>query len=261
MPTDYGDRLFNFVKALNIPFLYERSFKLMQQTLYDQRFLLTLYLPALKGEEQHFLQALAALSNIPEPYRKLIESQIVGLRELHIGFEQQEKTSVCKVYLERPLLASNGKPQLVHQACKWSIESPESMAIDSYHLIPVASRDEILTRIVGLSGSVNPQGLDTVKQLFLLAGDNLTLDELFYLEVEDQAKTRSSFDMKFYDAELTMGQVEPVIYTAADYFAVPATAIEQLLATQRDKVLGHVSSGLGRNKQAFVTYYYGVQAM
>mgnify|MGYP000026228173 FL=1 len=261
----YADRVFEFVSALNIPFLYERSFKLMHESVLNERFLLSLYLPALNGTERQMLQDLASVFNMPEVYRKAIDAKIVGLRELHIGFEQQEQASVCKVYIENPLPASlpvsGGESQLIHCAYKWSITTPQSMAIDSYHLIPVTSRAEILERAARLTGDSDAPGFEAVKQLFLLDQGSLALKDLFYLEVADEAKMRSSFDLKFYDAELTMEQVQPIIYSAANYFSVPVAAIDQLLATEKHKTLGHLSSGTGRNGQAFVTFYYGVQAM
>lgn len=261
----YADRVFEFVTALNIPFLFERSFKLMHESVFSERFLLSLYLPALNGAEKKVLQDFAALFNMPDAYRIAIDAQIVGLRELHIGFEQQQKSSVCKVYIENPLLTSKlvsgSEAQLIHCAYKWSITSPQSMSVDSYHLIPVASRAEILERVARLTGDLHAPGFEAVKQLFLLDQGSLALEDLFYLEVADEAKMRSSFDLKFYDAELTMEQARPIIDSVANFFAVPVATMDQLLATEKHKTLGHLSSGTGRNGQAFVTFYYGVQAM
>ena len=59
MAENYGKRLLAFVDSLNVPYFYEPSFKLMAGSLLSDRFLVILYLPALKGGEQQLIHRLA----------------------------------------------------------------------------------------------------------------------------------------------------------------------------------------------------------
>ncbi len=262
---NYGKLLLEFVDSLGVPYFYEPSFKLTAGSLLSDRYLLILYLPALKMGKQQLIYRLASLLNMPTAYRDVISEQVLGVRELLIGFDGQGDTSVCKFYVENKIRSVGSETQQAFKAFKWQLDSPNVRMIDHYYLPPVTSRADILSGIKRLSGGRETQGLNAVKALFSLSAE-LTLTELFYMEVEGQtdegpdAQGRSSYDLRFYDAEIELHKVMPVITSIATYFAVPETAIEQLLAADKNKHFGHLSSGIGRDGKEFVTFYYGVQA-
>ena len=259
MAENYGKRLLAFVDSLNVPYFYEPSFKLMAGSLLSDRFLLILYLPALKGGEQQLIHRLALQMNMPNDFRDAISEQVVGLREVIVGFDGRDKGSICKFYVEEPIHFVGTESQKIFTAYKWQPESVNTRTVDSYYLAAVTSRADILDGIRRLSNGRETQGFYAASELLFLAS-KLTLDELFYMEVEDQTQTRSSFDIRFYDAELDLQQAMPVVYDLANYFDISIAAIDKLLAAEKNKKLGHLSSGIGRDGKEFVTFYYGVQA-
>lgn len=278
MSSPYSQQLLEFIAALQVPYLFERSFKMTAGHFYGDRFLVSLYMPALRDSangslaEQQLVDGLADVLHMPASYRKAVATQLSDVQELHIGFERQGRQSLAKVYIEQPWHANATDKQLMHRAYKWSIEAAESSdegselaAIAEYYRMPVQSRSDIVQGVIELSASLKDEaGRELIKatldKLLSLDNNQLSLEQLCYLQVQEQGNQRSSCDIKFYDAEVKMFQLKSLLQSAAEYFAVPLSLIDNLLTAEQDQILGHWSAGVGRNEQAFMSFYYGVKS-
>lgn len=282
MSSPYSQQLLEFIAALQVPYLFERSFKMAPGHFYGDRFLVSMYMPALRdganglAADQQLLDGLADLLNMPASYRKAVASQLSDVQELHIGFERQGRQSIAKVYIEQATHAEATDRQLMHRAYKWSVDatakagfkgemSGELAAVAEYYRMPVQSRSDIVQGVIDLSTNLKDEVARhlinaTLDELLSLDNNQLSLEQLCYLQVQEQGNQRSSCDIKFYDAEIKMFQLKSLLQRAAEYFAVPLSLIDNLLTVEQDQIFGHWSAGVGRNEQAFMSFYYGVKS-
>lgn len=258
---DCKAELLRFVADLHQPYGFERSFKLIQGHIYKQRFLISLHTDAFKGLALPKLQILARLLHMPKKMMAAIREELSVVEIVHFGFEQQQSTAVCKFYFERTFIQVNGPKQLVHRSFKWDVFSPDKSMVAEYHFLPGLSRDDMIARIASSCGKQHKHPITEVaKQLLNFGGGDLPMDDVFFLEVQEEGNARRSFDIKLYDTDLTIGQVGPVIESAAKYFNVPLGEIKELIKIEFEQQLGHFSGGIGRDAKEFVSFYYGVES-
>ena len=259
MISNYGKILLSFVKLLEVPYFFEPSFKIMRKSVNSDRFLLILFLPKLKISEQEFLNEFATLFNLPSDFKDIIAEHITGRREVIVGFDSSKDFPIIKLYIETSIDSLHNNEQPLYRAFKWQIECPENKSIDDYFLKNVESRKDILICIENLFNCEDASALRVTKDLFNLEGGQIGTDKLLYLEVEDQDRSRKSFDIRLYDANLSMRKLMPILLRVADRFSLESEPIEQLLSREKDKTFGHLSSGYDKNGEEFMTFYYGAQ--
>ena len=63
-----------------------------------------------------------------------------------------------------------------------------------------------------------------------------------------------------YDAGLRVGEIVDLLDTVTTDFAVPPARARAVFGHAADRMLGHLSAGVGRDGQEFVTFYFGVEA-
>jgi hypothetical protein len=80
------------------------------------------------------------------------------------------------------------------------------------------------------------------------------------MEVEETDNPRRSCDLNVYDAELRLGQVSDLIAATLRDFAVPPARARAAFADVSEVPLGHLSAGISRSGEEFVTIYYGIEA-
>jgi hypothetical protein len=80
------------------------------------------------------------------------------------------------------------------------------------------------------------------------------------MEVDEPGNPRRSCDLNVYDAELRMRDISDLLETALTDFAVPKPQARLVFDRAADRALGHLSAGVGRDGQEFVTIYFGVES-
>ena len=80
------------------------------------------------------------------------------------------------------------------------------------------------------------------------------------MEVEEPDNPRRSCDLNVYDAGVRMQDISDLIDAALNDFAVPPAQARDDIRSRRRSALGHLSAGVGRDGQEFVTLYFGVEA-
>lgn len=259
---DVKTRLLGFVDQLAQPHGYERSFKLTNGHIWQDRFLVTLHVDAFDNSGQQKLEALASALRMP---RALVEETIAeefsGIEIVHIGYEKLNGKALCKIYFEKAIDIEKNAKQLVHRAIKWDVESPNKNVVTEYFLLPNLSRKTMLGLIArNFDGSFSHPLVDWAARLLDLVCTRVSINELFFLDVEEKGNPRKSFDLRLYDAGLTVGQTNSLIESAAKLVKAPMQALKTLLEEDFDQQLGHMSAGIGRDGYEFVSFYFGVES-
>ena len=258
--ANFRGELLGFVANLQQPYGYERSFKLSDGQLYQDRFLVTLHVDAFNGSASANLNELALALRMPNKLKSEISKELSGVQVVHLGYERQQATTVCKFYFEQPFCHGANSRQLVHRALKWDVFSAKS-AVTEYFFLPSLSKENMLTRIASICdrGADHPI-VECVSQLLDLACEHAPIEDLFFLEVEEKGNPRRSFDIRFYDAGVTVGQIGTVLESAAQLVNAPMDALKELIALDFERPLGHMSAGISREGKEFVSFYYGVES-
>ena len=89
------------------------------------------------------------------------------------------------------------------------------------------------------------------------AASRLPPERLLYLEVVEPGQPRRSFDLNLYDAELTVRDLQAVLFAMRDHFAVRPGQFQALYDQIKTRRMGHVAGGIHRNGQPFFNVYFG----
>ena len=249
------------VEALGASFGFERSAKLVDGALYDDRCLMSLHRSAFGADPVSALCELVSVLGAPEFVRDALPEAMRGAQVFHIGHESEGGEAMRKLYFEylgdaRAAMAA-GRPVLVHLAHKWVVGAARSTAITRYVWRPCATLADAEARIVERlpAPRLRVIALDLLERAASLAdkgGFNM-------LDVEEAGNPRHSLDINLYDARLALSDVEPLLMRAGVAFSVPSTRIISVFQPAQAP-LGHLAAGVDRKGREFVTFYFGVEA-
>lgn len=242
----------------------ERSAKLTQGNVAFERFLLSFHKSAFGLDPARAIARLAADLAMPAAFveaaiRLLPEADIV-----HLGFEAGRDASLFKLYLEFAAAYRAGaeeayrrrQPMLVHQAFKWADVSPGARAISLYHALPVQTGAEMAGALRSIGGGV---ALDIALALLEQAERRVPAEALLLMQVEEPGNPRLSFDLNLYPAEFSASDLGWLFDALVTGFTLPAEAAARLRTAMGEGVLGHVSGGIGRDAEPFLTLYFGIE--
>jgi hypothetical protein len=115
---------FKIVEHLGVPCGYERSFKMFQNTLLANRYLLGINT---KDVNRESLLHICRQLGMPKSYLDSFESSLADANLVFLGFEHNEDDCVYKIYLEfwekvqkdLQMTPGNTSPVLLHLGFKW----------------------------------------------------------------------------------------------------------------------------------------------
>jgi len=87
-----------------------------------------------------------------------------------------------------------------------------------------------------------------------------SIDDMHYLEVEEEGNPRKSFDINAYKAHLHLEELAPVLTDLARRYSIPQQKFQDLMGDISGKIFGHLSGGIDRSGRDFFTIHYGVEA-
>ena len=95
-----------------------------------------------------------------------------------------------------------------------------------------------------------------------LAAGRIRQDNSFvYVNAVEEGNPRNSFDLNFYKAGLRVGDLYPMLSVLCERYAIPRSQLDELNAEAGSRPFGHLSGGIGRDGQDFLTVYYEIEAM
>jgi len=259
--------LIRLVETLRAPYGLERSVKIMPGALADDRCLISVGRAALGPVPAERLQEIGRELDMPADFAGALPAALAHADVVHFGYEAGAGYDVYKIYLEyvsetrKAMAAASHTPVLVHLAYKWAARKPDSGAVTRYTWLPCRTREEIeakLRELMPAKEAANARacifGLLSRITSFADSG------KLLLMEVEEPGNPRRSCDLNVYDAGVRMHEISDLVDAALRGFAVPQARGRAVFDRAGDRALGHLSGGVGRDGQEFVTIYFGVEA-
>jgi tryptophan 7-halogenase len=259
--------IIGLVEALKAPYGLERSVKITQGMLADDRCLISVGRSALGEDAGGRLLRMARALDLPARFAQELPAALDRADVVHFGYETVAGRDIYKVYCEyaasaRQAMASAARtPTLVHQAYKWMPGEPDSGAVTRYTWVPYDSRIELEQKLGDLvPAEAAPRAHRCAFALVARVPALVESREMLLMEVDEPGNPRRSCDLNVYDAELQMSDVADVIDAALTDFAIPEVRRRATFNPARERMLGHLSAGRGRDGAEFVTIYFGVEA-
>ena len=252
-----ADCLHRFMTSLGAPYGFERSCKFSQNGLNDQRFLITQhvdYLPQQNRSEQNALVQFAYDQGLGDTGAEWLVNTLPKAELFHLGYESEPDGARFKVYCEFPFLPeSSSATPLVHQAVKWNASDSRCVFTD-YRLASVSSGADLVKSVSNyLEGSV----LQVWFCEWLEARHDL--DKIMMLDVTELDNPRQSFDLNLYDLELPLESVSGLAPILSQTYGIPLSTLTHFFTRNAHVLLGHLSAGVSRSGQSFLTLYFAVE--
>lgn len=263
-----ADLIFQLVRSLNVEVGFERSFKIVNGSLLRNRFLLGVSKKAIGEKADDRLKQTCSLMGIPQTLLEVFKKYLPQGNYVHFGFEQNEKTTVYKVYLEffetikKEIEKSKDRPgpALLHLGLKWDVSDPARQSLTRYTWYPWLPPPEILQRV---SHILEPERGEAARQaaqeLISLALARMPYRDILYLEVTEEGNPRLSFDINVYRANLQLAEIYPLLSMLCRRHSISFETFHSLYEGIETKRLGHLAGGADREGNSFFTVYYGVE--
>lgn len=260
--ADAADRLLALAKDVPLAGV-ERSCKFSAGRLDSNRLLLAQAPDLLAGTP--LAEAHVSLG-MPEHARADFERDLARANFVYLGFEGAAERLTYRIYLEfsvrlgpaQASMPAQAAPVLLARGYKWDALSSDRplVATSEYWWTPQLTASQIVKRLAELT----PPGGDSANTLVLAAIDaarsrSNALDWT-WLEVQEPGSPRQSHDLNLYEAQLRLDELAPSLQATAQRFSIDHACFERWLAHAGADTVGHVSGGLGRDGQPFVTVYH-----
>jgi len=254
------------VRALNVGFGFEKSFKLSAQSLLDERVIL--------GVRTALADPLALLKicreiGMPQAQLAQFEARLPESNTVGFGFEGNARGGGFKVYLEfwdrlRARIQQdpgNVEPALLFLGFKWDARGAKDGILARYTCYPRLSVKGILRRLAALYGDDSPSAA-AAREIIALAQARIARDDSFvYVEAEEEGNPRRSFDLNLYKAGLRVADLQLPLSRLCESYSISKAQFESLLKECAARPFGHLSGGLGREGEDFLTVYYEIEGL
>ena len=260
--------LFELVRGLNVGCGVERSFKMSEDGLYDDRLILGV---RPKLAQPHALLALCRRLGMPQDHLSQFEQHLPQANTVGFGFEASDGGSFTKVYLEfwdalRARLQReprNIAPALLFLGFKWDGAGSDRAAVARYTCYPLLSIRGIRQRLDALYQDHHAAAsLEATRAILQAAAGRIERGDSFvYVEASEEGNPRRSFDLNFYKAGLRVADLRNPVEALSRSYAIPAGALERALSAAAPRPFGHLSGGLDRNGRDFLTVYYELEGL
>ena len=263
-----GDYLLGLIKALNMDYAFERSFKVTEKTLLGDRILYGIYTEKIKEDHHKELLDVCQQMNMPEDFFENFQENWRDTNAMGWAFEKIEGALVYKVYLEfwdkwkKEIKGTPNErdPFLVILGFKWDAFNRAKRSLARYTLYPFLSYEGMLERLSSSYENDQYRSLfEIIKNFLQFPSRKVTHDEVRYIEVTEEKTPRRSFDINIYNAKLQLKEVYPLLQKIYRHYSIPARDFHALYNQFRTKIIGHLSGGIGRDGKDFLTVYYGLE--
>lgn len=259
-----GARLYSLIDGLDVYYRLERSFKISRNSLLGNRFILTLSKKNMGSDADHKMLAICRALSMPEELYEIYGSRIGEARLAHFGFEEGASDSLFKVYLEFPYKRSGDfinqdqtKPWLLLMAFKWEATDNTRRAVTRYTGLPGYTPQEINRKIAGiLSEDRFAVHLQAVTAMLDTCEQRNPKAPMWYLDVTEEGNPRKSFDIKTYKAKLKIYDVHAPLTKLYKHYSIAGSQFDPLYNSIKGHKFGHISCGVGRDGEDFISIYH-----
>lgn len=242
---------------------FEKSFKMAENTLLANRFLLGI---SKHDVPQNSLLAICERMGLQDDYLSALSDNLQDADIIHFGFEENESGCVYKVYLEycakfysQKNTSENNmnEPFLLHLAYKWNPLSHETGTIAKYIYRPRLSLTNIFDRLSAIYSCTKDKfSLEIAKSIINAASAKSDANNFMYLEVSEEGNPRLSFDIKLYESNLRLCDINDFLSMIRQHYSIPAVQFEHMYNQIKTNRVVHLSGGVDRKGKDFFTFYY-----
>jgi hypothetical protein len=260
--------LFKQIQHLNVAFDFEHSFKMSFQKLLWDRFLIFLDKTDLGQVPHRKILYVCKQLDMPDDFRTIFKERLPQANPIDFGFEGGDKHCVYKVYLDflsqwKKKAANhtdNLKPFLMFIGFKWNAQDNTQKALTKYTWHPSLAYEDIRLRLSNIfEKAKSSKGLELVIDLLGLIAGKTPHDKIYYLDVTEEHSPRRSFDLNAYSAEIQLEELYPLLKKIVRHYSIPADQFFNLYSPVKHKRFGHISGGIDRDGNDFLTIYFGLQ--
>jgi hypothetical protein len=253
---------FRLARELGLEFGYERSFRMSEGVLLWERYLLGIDRASIAPG---ILGLLLDRVGFPACCRHQFETALPDANLILLGYEQGERNTVLKVYLEfwdkikAEVLRAPGdlSPRLMFLGFKWDAQAGGSERVTRYQCFPRLPLEDTLSRIAGLMAGCNGAvPMPAIEALVRLAAQRGPAAAFKYLEASEEGNPRRSFDLNLYSANLRLREVFPIVAGLGRHYRIAPGILAQRFAAAGEGIFGHISAGLDRQGRDFFSLYY-----
>ena len=256
--------IFDLLESLDLPFSFEASFKMTQNTLMKNRFILGIEnSDKLRENILYICQSI----NMPNQYLEIFLQNLPNANMISVGFESDAISCMYKAYLEfwgKTIYELKQKynktePVVLYLGFKWNALDNTKGLISKYRCHPLLAVEMILQRISGIyQDDQHLPAREIVKDIINLASQRANDTQFIYLEVSEENNQRKSFDINLYPANLQLQDIQHYLGKMCQHYAIPTVNFNSLYQQINTKTLGHLSGGIDRQGREFLTLYYQV---
>jgi len=269
MPV-HAEQLISLILDLDIETGMERSFKVAEQKLLQNRFIIGFKKGWIPVDAEERIIGICKKIHMPEQLLNAFREHLPEAGYIHFGFEESESSCIYKVYLEFWEKAQEAidnqqvgaKGFVLHRGFKWDISDATRQAITRYAWHPWLSSGEIEKRVGQV---IDPHTGTFLRQaahdLVRIAAVRIPDKDILYLDVAEDGNPRRSFDINVYRANLQVAEVYPLLSVLCRRLSVPYDAFHTFYEGSKTKRLGHLAAGVDRRGSPFFTIYYGVEPL
>lgn len=274
---------FQVLDALDLPSQYERSFKMCPGRLFAQRYLLGV--PATRVAPARLVEAARRLG-MPQDMWPCFDRALEGASTALFGFEDGPHGPVLKAYAEHRSRLGTAQvgargpdvpsaPVELFRGFKWQVAclpaSPSGVGRPGsgppvcaspgvqtvYRALPGLSaqqvRREAEARLAdGWAAPLREAVIGVLQRLHRARPGFAAL----WLDLGERDGPVRGFDLNLYHAGLRVCDIADDVLALAGVWRIEPVMVQRLLAVAGPGWLGHVSTGLGREGQPYLTLYF-----
>jgi hypothetical protein len=267
-PHPLADSLIGLVQELNVTYDFERSIKLSPKKMLGNRFLITIDKNDIETNAHERILSICRKLNMPEDFLEVFRQNFSQANPIDFGFEANEETCIYKAYLDflpkwkREGEAGDKKPEtyLMFLGFKWDAFDNTKKALTKYTWYPSLSYEGIEERLSGIFQKAQKVGsFELVQEFLRVISARTTRENVYYLDVTEGNSRRRSFDINAYSANLDIQEMYPLLMKICDHYSISGQDFHGLYEQVKEKRFGHLSGGVDRKGNDFLTIYFGLE--
>ena len=260
--------LFELVKGLDVSIGYEQSFKMLDNIMLSDRFLLGISRKEIAYRSQERILGICERMNMPQSLMEVFRQCLPDVNYVHFGFEGDRDACLYKVYVEfwdsirEEVQATKSftRPYILHLGFKWDPFDNERKALTRYTWYPRLTGEEMIERASAIADpDKHGHVLETARDLINIALQRMSYRDILYLEVSEQGNPRKSFDINVYRGGLQVGELYGLLARLGQHYKLDHAEFHRFYSGIMTNRFGHISGGISREGRDFCTVYHGVE--
>jgi hypothetical protein len=232
------------------------------------RFLITIDKNDIETNAHERILSICRMLKMPEDFLEVFRQNFSQANPIDFGFEADEETCIYKAYLDfLPKWKTAGeaggekpKTYLMFLGFKWDAFDNAKKALTRYTWHPSLSFEGIEERLSGIFQKAQRVGsFELVQEFLRVISARTNHENVYYLDVTEGNSRRRSFDINAYSANLDLQEMYPLLMKIREHYSISELEFHELYEQVKVKRFGHLSGGVDRKGNDFLTIYFGLE--